>query len=87
MMGLASKFRGWRARSLGLSTAGSLALLACLTASAQAADKRASLVIDANTGNVISSVNADEPRYPASLTKMMTLYVVFELTNSLASSA
>ena len=30
------------------------------------------------TGNVLSAVNPDEPRYPASLTKMMTLYMVFE---------
>lgn len=37
------------------------------------------MVIDANTGNVISSHAADEPRYPASLTKMMTLYVIFDL--------
>ena len=40
--------------------------------------KQASLVIDANTGVVISAFNADEPRYPASLTKMMTLYLAFE---------
>jgi D-alanyl-D-alanine carboxypeptidase len=50
------------------------------TSSAQAASaKHAAFVIDANTGAVISASNADEPRYPASLTKMMTLYVVFDL--------
>ena len=38
----------------------------------------ASIVIDAGSGTVLSAVNADEPRYPASLTKMMTLYVLFE---------
>ena len=37
-----------------------------------------SIIVDAQTGNVISSVNADEPRHPASLTKMMTLYMLFE---------
>ena len=37
------------------------------------------LVIDANTGRVLHESSADEPRYPASLTKMMTLYLVFEL--------
>ena len=37
-----------------------------------------SIIVDAQTGNVISAVNADEPRYPASLTKMMTLYMLFE---------
>ena len=37
-----------------------------------------SIVVDARTGNVISAVNADEPRHPASLTKLMTLYMLFE---------
>lgn len=52
---------------------------AALVAPANAAGKYAAMVIDANTGNVISAQAADEPRYPASLTKMMTLYVVFDL--------
>ncbi len=38
----------------------------------------ASIVIDAETGAVLSETNADVPHYPASLTKMMTLYLVFE---------
>lgn len=37
-----------------------------------------SIVIDAATGNVLEAANADEPRHPASLTKLMTLYMVFE---------
>ena len=41
-------------------------------------DRYASIVIDAGSGTVLSAVNADELRYPASLTKMMTLYVLFE---------
>ena len=40
--------------------------------------KYASLVIDAETGRVIHEVNADTRNYPASLTKMMTLYLVLE---------
>ena len=44
-----------------------------------AAGRHASMVIDANTGRVLHEQAADEPRYPASLTKMMTLYVLFEL--------
>lgn len=40
--------------------------------------KYASLIIDANTGEVLRSVNSDTRNYPASLTKMMTLYLVFE---------
>ncbi len=54
-----------------------LAGLACLPVSASAA-KYASLVMDANTGRVLYARNADTHRYPASLTKMMTLYMVFE---------
>lgn len=45
-------------------------------ASAQAAGT-SSIVIDAKSGNVLYSNNADELRYPASLTKLMTLYIAF----------
>lgn len=38
----------------------------------------ASIVMDANTGEVLHESNADASRYPASLTKMMTLYMLFE---------
>jgi D-alanyl-D-alanine carboxypeptidase len=38
----------------------------------------AAIVIDATTGQVLSEVNADTKGYPASLTKMMTLYMLFE---------
>lgn len=37
-----------------------------------------SFVIDADNGTVMESENADASRYPASLTKMMTLYLTFE---------
>ncbi|MGH6973045.1 MAG: serine hydrolase [Stellaceae bacterium] len=36
-----------------------------------------SIIIDAQTGKVLSEHNADRPDYPASLTKMMTLYLAF----------
>ncbi len=38
----------------------------------------AAVVIDARTGEVLHSRNADTRLHPASLTKMMTLYVTFE---------
>ncbi len=41
-------------------------------------DRYSSIVIEARGGNVLSAANPDAPRYPASLTKMMTLYMVFE---------
>jgi len=46
---------------------------------ASAADSRfAAIVVDANTGKTLYSANAGARRYPASLTKMMTLYLTFE---------
>ncbi len=48
------------------------------TAPAHAAPKYAALVLDKYSGRVLFSRNADAPRYPASLTKIMTLYIVFE---------
>ena len=44
-----------------------------------AAAERSAMVIDANSGAVLYNSSGDEPRYPASLTKMMTLYLTFEL--------
>ncbi|MDR0967393.1 MAG: D-alanyl-D-alanine carboxypeptidase [Rickettsiales bacterium] len=46
--------------------------------SAKAADYRAALVADMNTGNVLYSENANDVNYPASLTKIMTLYLTFD---------
>lgn len=48
-------------------------------ASAQVGSARyAEIVIAADTGRVLSATNPDAPRIPASLTKMMTLYMAFE---------
>jgi D-alanyl-D-alanine carboxypeptidase len=41
-----------------------------------------SIVLDADTGRVLSEANADAITYPASLTKMMTLYLTFEALNT-----
>jgi D-alanyl-D-alanine carboxypeptidase len=38
----------------------------------------ADIVIDANSGDVLHATNADSLRHPASLTKIMTLYLLFE---------
>jgi D-alanyl-D-alanine carboxypeptidase len=38
----------------------------------------ASIVVDGNSGKVLQATNADSPRHPASLTKIMTLYLLFE---------
>lgn len=57
--------------------------------------KYAAIVVDMATGDVLFSRRADSQRYPASLTKIMTLYMLFEaleagrlsLTGSLPVSA
>jgi D-alanyl-D-alanine carboxypeptidase len=46
-------------------------------ASAMAA-RSSAIVVDAKTGKVLYSADANGRRYPASLTKMMTLYLTFE---------
>lgn len=57
----------------------SLFLLVSMASSpAMANSKYASLVIDADTGVVLHQENAGNKRYPASLTKMMTLYLTFQ---------
>ena len=48
------------------------------SAPAAANPKYAGIVIDAKTGKTLYANDADELRYPASLTKMMTLYMMFE---------
>lgn len=42
------------------------------------ADHYSALVVDADSGHVLYEKNAESIRYPASLTKMMTLYLTFE---------
>jgi len=49
---------------------------------ASASETTSSIVIDAKSGNVLYSHNADELRYPASLTKLMTLYIAFNALES-----
>jgi D-alanyl-D-alanine carboxypeptidase len=65
-----------------LSLFAALTLLAGLTVSASANPRYAAYVMDAKTGQVLFSRNGDAERYPASLTKMMTLYLLFEAMES-----
>ncbi|MBP0491893.1 D-alanyl-D-alanine carboxypeptidase [Roseomonas sp. SG15] len=52
---------------------------AATPASAQIGSERySSFIMDARTGQALGGASMDEPRYPASLTKMMTLYMLFE---------
>ncbi|MGD9912755.1 MAG: D-alanyl-D-alanine carboxypeptidase family protein [Rhizobiaceae bacterium] len=45
-------------------------------------EKYAAIVVDAGSGAMLYQVNANAQRYPASLTKMMTLYLLFEAIDS-----
>src|SRR5262249_8743205 len=42
----------------------------------------AAIVVDANSGTVLHATNPDALRHPASLTKIMTLYLLFERLES-----
>jgi len=53
-------------------------LLLSLPSAALANSKYAGIVVDAKTGKTLYASSADSYRYPASLTKIMTLYIVFE---------
>ncbi len=57
-----------------------LLMFAPLVASAQALDTKATAayVLDQTTGTVLLSKNADEPLPPASMSKLMTIYMAFE---------
>lgn len=40
---------------------------------------KSSLIVDANTGNILWQDNIDEVRDPASMSKLMTLYLVLAI--------
>ncbi len=72
--------------AVGFAAAALVGVAAPTVASAQipylqlnaAEPKYAAIVIDANSGEVLYDKRADSPRYPASVTKVMTLYLTFE---------
>jgi len=56
---------------------------ALVSATADAKESRyGAIVLEADTGTVLSAANPDRHSYPASLTKMMTLYLVFDALDS-----
>jgi D-alanyl-D-alanine carboxypeptidase len=69
-----------RSRTIFAFLRGLTALLAfaILLPTASVAAPYAAMVMDARSGEILHSRNADTRLHPASLTKMMTLYVVFE---------
>ncbi len=76
--GQGSHTPGWRGF---WQVAAAVALLVALPPVARAqigSDRYSSIVVDVASGNVLEQANPDAQRYPASLTKLMTLYMVFE---------
>ena len=67
-----------RLTALRTAILGTLMVASTLLAAQPAAAGYAHFVLDANTGKVLASENADTLNHPASLTKMMTLYMTFE---------
>lgn len=55
-----------------------IGLIAWTSSTAGANAKYASIIVDAETGRTLQATNADSRKYPASLTKIMTLYMVFD---------
>ncbi len=64
--------------SVFVAQAIAIVMLMVFTPLAAAAAPYAAMVIDARNGKILHSRNADTRLHPASLTKMMTLYVIFD---------
>jgi len=94
MRGFSSGFSyGFRVAAIGLITTIAAVSLTATTADAKKRTKAAkahrakvvkfippysAIVVDANSGKVLHEASADAPRHPASVTKVMTLYLLFE---------
>ncbi len=70
--------RSYNRHYLGVAVFFLLCLQLLMIGTAQANPRYAAIVVDVESGDVLHSANADATRYPASLTKMMTLYMLFE---------
>ena len=77
--------KNWEFRGIfdssGIAHTGFVALaltLLIFVATPNASAKYASIVVNAKTGDIVHGTNVDTRNYPASLTKMMTLFMVFE---------
>jgi D-alanyl-D-alanine carboxypeptidase len=86
--------RALRTCVLGLATVATVVIFTADSADARRSRHRhhvarqsyspafASIIVDGNTGAILSSNNPDGSRHPASLTKIMTLYMLFERLES-----
>ena len=53
-------------------------IAAILVSTSETFAKKAAIVIDFDTKEVLFEINANTKNYPASLTKIMTLYILFD---------
>ncbi|WP_279478525.1 serine hydrolase [Aureimonas sp. SK2] len=67
---------------MAMALVGGVVAAAAPAAAQESNERYAAFVIDANNGKVLFARNADDRRYPASLTKMMTLYLLFDALES-----
>lgn len=72
----------WYRALRGPAIAASVSVSAVALAPAAHAEKYAAIVVDADTGEVLHARHQDDPRYPASLTKVMTLYLLFDAVDA-----
>lgn len=79
---LTACLRGWTAVILYRRFAAGLLLAGMLAFAGTARAQEATLVMDAKTGEFLYSYKVDKQLHPASLTKMMTLYMAFEALRS-----
>jgi D-alanyl-D-alanine carboxypeptidase (penicillin-binding protein 5/6) len=70
------------AMTLGGASAPAMAQAPYLQLIPQNSTKYSSIVVDARSGEVLYAKRPDAPRYPASITKVMTLYLTFEAISS-----
>lgn len=69
-------------RAFAYASAFAIILNVALTSADARGSRHAALIMDANTGAILHNEDGDAPRHPASLTKMMTLYLTFETLQS-----
>lgn len=78
MTGKAMTLRPGQYVSKFLALMGFVLLVVCMVPQGASAVPYAAYVMDARTGETLYAENADTRLHPASLTKMMTLYIAFE---------
>ena len=69
---------GWRVRARRFGLLLACAALGLVQPAAAQSPRYSAIVVDSASGNVLFDTNAEQERFPASLTKLMTIYMLFE---------